>query len=95
LLLRLERGQRAGFSEAARACGLSGAGLAQLYLAPFCAALSAERVAKLAALMAGRRAGLATVLGRLIDEAEIRHGELAPADERIAVEFDQLFDPPL
>ena len=88
--LRLQRGDRLALDAAACAAGFSRTAFAQLYLVPFAQSLSAERLAKLAALGAGQRLGLAAVLGRLIDYAELGAPTHAPAPA-LSDEFDDLF----
>ena len=89
ILLRLQKGQQACIDAAAAAAGLSRAGLAQLYLAPFCAALTAERIEKLSGLGASQRIGLSAALGRLIDQATVEPAQAPPPE--IGSEFDHLF----
>ena len=90
LLLRVQRGERSAIDSGARACGLSRAAFAQLYLVPFATALTEERVAKLAALGASQRLGLAALFGRLIDRADLSSPADTPA-AALSEEFDDLF----
>lgn len=90
VLLRLQKGDRLALDAAAGVAGLSRTAFAQLYLIPFARALSEERLAKLAALGASQRLGLAAIFCRLVDQAKTGAPAEAPSSA-LSEEFDDLF----
>lgn len=96
VLLRLQQGSRTRIDDMAQSFGVARSDLFDLYLLPFCEALSHHQGA-LQQLAMHSGCSVSVLLGRLISQAQTQGAQpeaAAPSSSDVGLDFDAFFDVP-